>query len=146
MNFTYKEDEKYFTDLLCEEDDVKIDKYKNLFDFSDPNLKRKEFNKIRSRVIKLLIKAYGQKCMLNIIPKCRIDKNLVIDHFIPLSSNKLNKTLRKLKPKKGKKVATQSFGSNHLDNLILACDKCNNFKKHKIPSRDLWMKIKNNRI
>ncbi len=142
MNFQYKEDEKYFADLLCNGDINKLNECSNLFDFNAPNFKRKEFNKIRNWIIKELIKSYGRKCMLNIIPDCKVDKNLVVDHFIPLSSNKLNKHIRHLKPEKGKKVITQSFGSNHLDNLILACDKCNSFKKHKLPTKKLWERIK----
>jgi 5-methylcytosine-specific restriction endonuclease McrA len=55
-----------------------------------------------------------------------------LDHLIPLSSNELNKRLRAL-PRVGKaKVARQSFGSNHADNLILACKRCNAFKKHRL--------------
>ena len=33
---------------------------------------------------------------------------------------------------KGKKVLTQSFGSNHKNNLILACKNCNLHKKHRM--------------
>ncbi|MBK6989183.1 MAG: hypothetical protein IPH33_13745 [Bacteroidetes bacterium] len=69
--------------------------------------------------------------MLN-LSMCDISSGIVIDHLIPLSTNQLNKSLRKLAPVKGKKVATQSFGSNHIDNLVIACASCNNHKKHRI--------------
>jgi len=55
-----------------------------------------------------------------------------VDHYIPLSTNELNKKLRNLKAEPGKKVKSQSFGSNDLDNFTLACSRCNGFKKHKI--------------
>ncbi len=51
--------------------------------------------------------------------------------MIPLSSNILNKDIHKVKAEKGKKVVAQSFGSNYKDNLLIACEKCNNHKKHR---------------
>ncbi|MBK7431316.1 MAG: HNH endonuclease [Bacteroidetes bacterium] len=49
------------------------------------------------------------------------------------------------KPLKGKKVATQSFGSNHIDNLVIACANCNNHKKHRILRRAKFLKNLNER-
>lgn len=66
---------------------------------------------------------------------------LVLDHFIPLSSNTLNKLLRKLWAKPGRKVPTQSFGSNHPDNLVLACQRCNAYKKQRVPDRALVLRV-----
>lgn len=66
---------------------------------------------------------------------CDIERGINVDHLIPLSSNKLNKELRQLKALKGKKVLTQSFGSNNLSNLVLACKKCNSYKKHRFLSK-----------
>lgn len=63
---------------------------------------------------------------------CDINSGFCVDHLIPLSSNKLNKELRKQLAEKGKKVKTQSFGSNLIDNLVIACNNCNNYKKHRI--------------
>lgn len=72
---------------------------------------------------------------------CDLDSGIVIDHLIPLSTNKLNKELRNLKPDKFKKVISQSFGSNHMDNLIIACNNCNNHKKHRILDRNKLLEI-----
>jgi 5-methylcytosine-specific restriction endonuclease McrA len=103
-----------------------------MFDFRNPLIKRKEFNLIRNKVYKELVLNYGEKCQLNLCSDCSKEKVFDVDHFIPLSTNKLNKELRKLQPETGKKVVSQSFGSNDISNLRLACKRCNSFKKHKI--------------
>jgi len=72
-----------------------------------------------------------------------LNSSFAIDHIIPLSTNKLNKELRKVKPLPGRKVLTQSFGSNHINNLILACSKCNGYKKHRLLTKDEINKIYN---
>jgi 5-methylcytosine-specific restriction endonuclease McrA len=41
----------------------------------------------------------------------------------------------------GEKVLAQSFGSNHPNNLILACERCNNYKKHRFLSREQLKRI-----
>jgi 5-methylcytosine-specific restriction endonuclease McrA len=64
-----------------------------------------------------------------------------VDHLIPLSSNVLNKKLRKMKGENKKKVPAQSFGSNDLSNFILACSRCNAFKKHRLPSSELLTRM-----
>src|SRR3989338_5648024 len=103
MNFQYKADLKYFTDLLANGNISQFKKrYMDYFDFRDPLVKRKEFNLIRSKIFKGLVKKYNGKCQLKLVQGCSIDTTLVIDHFIPLSSNELNKQLRQLKPIKGK--------------------------------------------
>jgi len=66
---------------------------------------------------------------------CDINSGINVDHLIPLATNKLNKELRNLKAEPGRKVKSQSFGSNHIDNLIIACADCNNYKKHRIIER-----------
>jgi 5-methylcytosine-specific restriction endonuclease McrA len=38
-----------------------------------------------------------------------------------------------MKTELGKKVPAQSFGSNHMDNLVLACEKCNREKFNQLP-------------
>jgi len=129
--FEFYEDKVFFANLLCWGNIKNLEKrYGQCFDFRDPAVKRREFNNIRNEVFKNLIKINGKKCQLNLSPKCD-DKNLVVDHFIPLSSNELNKKIRKIMHKKSKKIPSQSFGSNHPSNLILACSKCNSFKKHR---------------
>jgi len=133
MDFTYKADYNYFVRLLAKGDRHLFEKkYKYLFDFRDPKIKRKEFNFIRKKVFSDLVKRYGLVCRLKLHPDCSKIKKFDVDHIIPLSTNELNKKLRNMKPQLGKKVSTQSFGSNHPYNLTLACSRCNAFKKHKI--------------
>lgn len=131
--FQYEEDYIYFLEKLAKGNkDLFFNKYLKMFDFRDPYLKRKDFNKIRNKVFRELILKYGKKCQLRIHPDCSKEKAFDVDHYIPLSTNKLNKDLRKIKAKDGKKVPSQSFGSNDISNLRIACKKCNSFKKHKI--------------
>lgn len=138
--FDYPEDQQYFEAsvfgrLLSEQD---IETY---FDFSDPHKKRQEFNKIRGKVLSILLEQFGTKCLLNMENICDLNSGLQVDHLIPLSSNLLNKHLRKLTRQKPQKVATQSFGSNNLSNLVLACAKCNGKKKNSMPSLALFQLI-----
>lgn len=130
MEFEFKEDQDYFEKLLSVESQT-IENFIPLFDFRPVTEKRNEFNKHRNKLKELLISKHGAKCMLK-LSMCDMNSGIAIDHLIPLSTNQLNRTLRKLKPVKGKKVATQSFGSNHIDNLVIACANCNNHKKHRI--------------
>lgn len=132
-SFQYKSDYNFFLDKLAKGDEVLFKKkFSKLFDFRDPIIKRKEFNKIRNKVFKELVSKYGKKCELNISPNCSKEKIFDVDHYIPLSTNKLNKELRNLKAEKGHKVSSQSFGSNDISNFRIACKKCNSFKKHRI--------------
>ena len=48
----------------------------------------------------------------------------VVDHVVPLSSNRVQKTLG-LRAAPGHKVQTQSLGSAHISNLVGACRPCN---------------------
>lgn len=133
MKFDYPEDKSFFIKLLGagseEEFDLGCSK---LFDFREPAAKRAEFNSKRKDLYRLITSQRENRCQLKLLPDCEVDKNLVLDHMIPLSSNELNKKLRNMKAPEGKKVPSQSFGSNHPDNLLLACTKCNNHKKHRI--------------
>jgi len=132
-NFQYKADYNFFLNKLARGDlDLFKKKFLKMFDFRLPTIKRKEFNLIRNKVFKELVLKYGKKCQLNIHPDCSKEKKFDVDHFIPLSSNELNKNLRKLKPEIGKKILSQSFGSNDISNLRIVCKRCNSFKKHKI--------------
>jgi 5-methylcytosine-specific restriction endonuclease McrA len=140
MDFEYPEDKKYFDELFDEIGRLKGNR--NLFDFRDQGLKRNEFNKIRNSILSDLIDKYGDTCQL----KCHADCSGVateVDHLIPLASNVLNKELRKLKGKKGKKTPSQSFGSNHLSNFALACKRCNAFKKHRLPNKEILRRVHN---
>jgi hypothetical protein len=134
-SFEYIEDKKYFEKLLLIENSVPVDVFPTLFDFRSPIIKRKEFNSLRDSLLSRLIEHYGCKCMLN-LDGCNIQSGIAVDHLIPLSSNKLNKEIRNLSAEKGRKVKTQSFGSNHINNLVIACNNCNNSKKHRILSSD----------
>lgn len=134
INFELPEDQQYFADILTNGDTENLDKnFHQFFDFRAPNIKRNEFNATKSSIKRLLIDKYGGQCILQISPKCSKNIELVIDHLIPLSSNKLNKKLHHMAHDIGKKVQTQSFGSNNDINLILACKKCNALKMNKLP-------------
>ncbi|MEQ5790820.1 hypothetical protein J4E06_07135 [Muricauda sp. NFXS6] len=137
-SFEYPEDEQFFDDLF--EDYGGVERNIHLFDFRPSKDKRNEFNKIRNKVFKMLHKQHGDLCQLNNHPDCS-NKGTVVDHFIPLSSNKLNKKLRKLKAEPGKKVKTQSFGSNDFENFVLACKRCNANKQNGFPEKSLINKI-----
>jgi hypothetical protein len=80
--FEYIEDENFFRKLLGNDFDEK------LFDFRDPVVKRKEFNKKRTKLLEKLLHERGDKCQLRVIGQCS-DK-LEVDHLIPISSNVLN--------------------------------------------------------
>jgi len=145
MKFEYENDKLFFENLLCNEDE-KIEKYSQLFDFRNPHQKRKEFASIRTKILDQFIKQKGKICELNFPNICDLSSDFNIDHIIPLSSNILNKTLRKLHNEKGKKVKTQSFGSNNECNLILSCKKCNNHKKHRFLEKNQIRELLKNKF
>lgn len=99
------------------------------FDFRELTVKRKEFNSKRNQLLKKLVEERGSICQLKLLEQC--EGKIVIDHMIPLSSNILNKRIHKVTSAQGRKVISKSFGSNHPQNLLLACEKCNNYKKHR---------------
>lgn len=135
MHFEHKKDKQFFADLLCNGDADRLEKnYRQLFDFRPAVVKRKEFNAVKARLKKTIVKNRGARCELMLVPGCATDTGLVLDHFIPLSSNELNKKLRRMRAGAGRKVKSQSLGSNDPKNLLLACARCNNFKKHRIVS------------
>ena len=133
MNFEYPEDREFFASFLAGGDDKKLEEeFSDYFDFRDPEIKRAEFDKIRNNVFQELVKRYGKKCQLRINFDCSKEKVWEVDHIIPLSTNELNKKLRQMIRASSEKVAAQSFGSNHPRNLMLACKRCNAYKKHRI--------------
>ena len=146
MNFEYPEDRRYFEQLLCEEGES-LDSYCHLFDFRAPDTKRKEFEKMKRALKEQLLLQYGEDCLLRYAPDCDarrgvvIDhRRLVIDHVIPLNCNRLNKELRQQTTfldagEVRRKVPHQSYGSNHRDNLVLACFNCNSAKSENILNR-----------
>ena len=139
MNFEFPEDQLFFEQLLCSSKQS-LDHFTQLFNFSPPNTKRVNFNSIREARLRELILKHGNICMLN-LGVCDLKSGLTVDHLIPLSSNILNKTLRKIKAEKRKKVPSQSLGSNNMENLVLACSKCNGHKKHRFLEREKLREI-----
>lgn len=129
MQFQYPEDRKFFVNFLAHGDESIFEhKFKQLFDFRDPDIKRKEFNSIRKQIYNKLLQKYGKVCQLKASSKCSFSDEFHVDHFIPLKSNELNKNIRKQKRTDSKKIPAQSFGSNHPDNFVLACKNCNRDK------------------
>ncbi len=141
IQFEYPEDREFFAHLLTKGDPVKLKKYSDLFDFRHPAIKRWEFNKGKKKLLQELVLKYQGECQLRIHPDC---SNVLIfepDHIIPLSTNDLNKKLRHLTRVSTEKVPAQSFGSNSPKNLILACKRCNGFKKHKFLDEQILSRI-----
>jgi 5-methylcytosine-specific restriction endonuclease McrA len=141
IEFENLEDRSYFENLiLLNNDFINKDTFEKMFDFRNPVIKRKEFNKVRAERLETLKLSYGLNCMLK-LDCCDENSGHAVDHIIPLSTNKLNKEIRNVKPLLGKKVVAQSFGSNNIENLVIACNKCNNHKKHRILSRNKLITI-----
>jgi 5-methylcytosine-specific restriction endonuclease McrA len=141
LNFVHPEDLKYFADQYCNGDSKIVStELADYFDFREPKIKRGEFNKTRNKIYEKLGSVYGYTCMLKLLPTCLETMHLAIDHIIPLSSNILNKELRHMTAPTGH-APTQSFGSNNIKNLILACSKCNNHKKHRFLTTAQWDKV-----
>src|SRR5574341_2397210 len=116
MMFKYSEYDQFFHDLLCAEGED-LSKYASLFDLREPPIvKRRELTgRTYTQAWKELEKKFGRKCQLQFVEGCESNNPVTIDHLISISSNVLNKHLRKSKPQAvGKKVRTESFGSNDI--------------------------------
>ena len=98
MDFQYPEDKKYFVDFLAN-GDVQLfnNRFMGHFDFRDPKIKRAEFNLIQAKTLKDLIQKHGKTCQLKICSNCTKSGRFNVDHFIPLSTNELNKKIRNQK-------------------------------------------------
>lgn len=132
INFEHPEDREYFANLLANGDAEKLDRdFSDLFDFEHPAIKREKFNKIKKKILQELMEKYNGECQLKIHPDCSKVQKFEPDHIIPLSSNELNKKLRGMTRVTSEKVERQSFGSNNMKNMLLACKRCNAFKKHR---------------
>ncbi len=140
MHFQYPEDKAYFVALLCEEGES-LATYATLFDFRPLAMKRQDFQAQRATLLQQLRAIYGGRCQLQFPERCNIDSGITIDHIIPLASNKLHKEVRGMFGTPGKKVPSQSFGSNHINNLIIACRACNNAKKHRLLERHILKQL-----
>jgi 5-methylcytosine-specific restriction endonuclease McrA len=142
LGFEFFADKKYFVRLLGARDNQEFQRWFDaLFDFRRAAQKRREFKAIRRNLFAELVQERGHNCQLRLDAKCQRDTNLVVDHFIPLASNEVNKKLRRMKAPRGKKVLAQSFGSNLLATLVLACGHCNGKKKHRIPDAKLVKQV-----
>lgn len=128
LDFEYSEDYDFFDKHLH----GGVKENSQLFDFRDPKEKRKEFAKLRKKLLPEILKRDNNQCQLHFEGICDEESGWQVDHVIPLSTNVLNKKLRMKKAELGKKVVTETYGSNHIDNLVLACKKCNGHKKHNI--------------
>jgi 5-methylcytosine-specific restriction endonuclease McrA len=141
--FKYPEYDQFFRDLLCEEGED-LSTYELLFDLREPpSIKRRELTARKyKQAWQELEERYGRVCQLRFVDSCEINNPVCIDHVIPLISNELNKKLRKSKPlAAGKKIQSESFGSNDISNLVLACGRCNSNKKHRFLPREAMRRI-----
>ena len=127
IEFEFLEDRLFFETLFREVGP--LDSWAHLFDFTHQDQKRAVFNKLRNQAFSKLMDRPEPICHLAYPEICTVIPE-AIDHIIPLSSNILNKR-RGAEAKPGKKVKTQSIGSNHPHNFALACARCNNHKKHR---------------
>lgn len=136
MQFQYPEDEEFFVSLLANGDNEEFRaKHIFKFDFREPSIKRADFDKLKKSTMREFAEDGRTKCELRLASDCD-SENLALDHIIPLSSNELNKHLRKMTAPQGKKVPTQSYGSNDPRNFLVACEKCNSFKKHRFIKKE----------
>lgn len=135
-SFEYPDDEQFFASLLSEGNKEALRaEFMHKFDFREPSLKRAVFDKLKRLVMEEMAQEGRTKCELHLVADCD-SQNLVLDHIIPLSSNELNKHLRRMTAPQGKKVPAQSIGANHRENFLVACAKCNNFKKHRFIKKE----------
>lgn len=80
-SFSNKEDKDYFDSLF--QDFGGLSKNINLFDFRESQIKRKEFNKIRSKIFQDPKSKFGSVCQLKCHQDCSNSADEV-DHLIPL--------------------------------------------------------------
>jgi 5-methylcytosine-specific restriction endonuclease McrA len=134
MRFKYEEDEYFFKDLF-NTSNKETYTFDHFFDFRNPHVKRKAFNRMKKKLYNDMIELYGERCMLSYDNICDPESGFVLDHIIPISTNTLNKVLRDMKAQPGKKVPSESYGSNHMDNLAIVCNRCNGHKKNRLLSK-----------
>jgi 5-methylcytosine-specific restriction endonuclease McrA len=110
----------------------RVASHKDLFDFETPSSVKRAITSKRADVF--LFRG-TDRCMLEMPPHvstrgrsvCCTGRAEVVDHVVPLSSNRLRKELR-VAAEPGRKVPTQEIGSAHMSNLVGACKACNNRK------------------
>lgn len=136
MQFEHLDDEQFFASLLAEGNKEELrTKFIQRFDFREPSVKRADFDKLKKLAMEKMVQQGRTECELHLVAGCD-SRYLVLDHIIPLSSNELNKHLRRITAPQGKKIPAQSFGSNDPSNFLIACENCNNFKKHRFIKKE----------
>jgi hypothetical protein len=133
--FDHPEYVKHFERLMCAEGET-LDRYQMFFDLRPFTDKRREFNLKRAAAFEELMQRYGRRCQLQFAADCQPDLPSAVDHIIPLASARLNKEIKGApKMLNGKKAPNESFGSNAIENLCLACQPCNSLKHTKFLER-----------
>ena len=94
LAFQHPEDQRFFEERLCQSGED-LAAYAHLFDFRPPEIKRVEFNRQMKAVRSALLERFGAVCQLKLLPDCDPKAGLAVDHVIPLSSNRLNKSFVK---------------------------------------------------
>jgi hypothetical protein len=122
----------------------RVASHMDLFDFETPSgVKRASTPKLAD-----VVHFRGtDRCMLEVPPHvntrgrsvCCAGRAEVVDHVVPLSSNRLRKALR-VDAEAGRKVPTQEIGSAHMSNLVGACRACNG-RKHQTLEGSLIRRI-----
>lgn len=126
---------RHFERLMCDEGET-LDRYSVFFDLRPFAEKRREFGAKRAAAFVELERRYGRRCQLAFAQDCTPDQPAAVDHIIPLASARLNKEIKGApKTLNGKKAPNESFGSNALENLCLACQPCNSLKHTKFLDR-----------
>jgi 5-methylcytosine-specific restriction endonuclease McrA len=138
MQFRHEADRRFLETLLCRQGES-LAAYGEMFDFRPHRAKRGEFDRLRDARRRELIEVHGAVCQLRFSPRCTGTPD-TIDHLISLATNVLNKA-RGVQAIPGRKVVSQSLGSNHIHNLALACNNCNGHKKHRFLTRDQMRRI-----
>jgi 5-methylcytosine-specific restriction endonuclease McrA len=108
----------------------------NLFDFETPTGVKRAITPKLPDVVHF---RGTDRCILELPPHvntrgrsvCCTGRAEVVDHVVPLSSNRLRKELR-VTAEPGRKVATQEIGSAHISNLVGACRACNGRKAQRL--------------
>lgn len=143
IDFLSPEEKKWFEDLLCAEGQS-LEIYSDLFDSRSKREKKNEYKRLKEELKVKLVQQYGLNCQLAFPEKCTSitdESQIEIDHIIPLDSNTLNKKLHKIPRPFPKKVPQQSFGSNSLLNLVVACPACNGHKMNNLLSKEDYRRL-----
>jgi 5-methylcytosine-specific restriction endonuclease McrA len=141
LTFPFPDQERFFRDLLCVPGED-LSRYADLFDFRDPRIKDDEFGRIKRKAWIDLEKQYGRICQLLYSPLCTPENATHVDHVIPRKSNILHRKRTGLHSMgNGRKVPSESLGSNEMVNLVPACAACNKNKKHRFLNKASMLRI-----